>query len=126
MTRTTLTAALAAATLIFAAHTAEAADVWDVEGLHLEIGVYAGVMLPSSDHELYKRSLGRWEELDSLGPAVGLRLGLFLTSWLGVEGEADYSLLDTQDTDQGANVWRFAGHLVLQVPGRSWWAAAAC
>lgn len=117
-TTTKIGAALAVAMLISSAQTAEAADAWDVQGLHLEIGVYAGIMLPSADHELYKTSLNQWEELDDLGPVFGGRIGLFLTSWLGVEAEGDYSLLKTKTTDQDANVWRAGGHLVLQLPGR--------
>lgn len=98
--------------------TAQAEGVWEVKARHYEIGLYAGLVFPSGDHELYEHSGGRWEELDKSGLEFGLRAGVFFLPSFGVEAEGEYALLNTRDTGARSNVWRVAGHLVAQYPRR--------
>src|SRR5689334_18826282 len=53
----------------------------------LELGIFGGVMLPASDtHELYDPSRA-WAPYKRVAPDVGLRLGFYPLSFLGLEVE---------------------------------------
>ncbi|MEL6189081.1 MAG: hypothetical protein AAFU79_31045, partial [Myxococcota bacterium] len=58
----------------------------------LEIGVFGGVFVPSSEHELYDSTQSFQSPYQSVGPKIGLlRLGFYPLPFLGVEGEGGYA-----------------------------------
>lgn len=116
---TKIGATLAVATLIAAAPTAEATGPWDVQPLHLELGLYAGMLLPSPQHELYDiKTNVKWEKFKKNPFEFGGRIAFFPLSWLGLEGEFDYALAKTIHTGTKSNIWNAGGHLVFQLPYR--------
>lgn len=80
----------------------------------LEIGVFGGVLLPSSDHNL------RNERFEQQGyraaPELGARLGYFPLSFVGLEGEAIGALSRLENDRTRAMLFGGRGSLVLQIP----------
>jgi len=82
----------------------------------LEIGVYAGIFLPSKDHNL------RDEPVDQVkykyGPQFGGRIGYYPLSFLGLEGDAWLSLSRVRDHNRTTKAVLYSGRgsLVLQLP----------
>jgi outer membrane protein OmpA-like peptidoglycan-associated protein len=90
----------------------------------LEFGVYGGALWLNSKHQLFggaeKNELNRWRKYPGIIPEVGLRLGYYPASFLGIEAEG--SILPTKAKAQAglesanALIWSGRGHLVLQAP----------
>ncbi len=88
--------------------------------LHMfEAGVYAGFILPSSNHELVTTDspLARDRELQRIAPDVGVRLGYYPMRSFGIEVEG--GLMPTR-LREGSEALMFEGraHLIGQLPYR--------
>lgn len=84
----------------------------------VEVGVFGGIFLPSSEHELYDSTQSFHSPYQVVGPKVGLlRLGFYPWPFLGIEGEGGYS---PQENERGERFGLFdaRGHVVVQLPGR--------
>lgn len=101
---------LLAAPRVFAEHTPE--EVKKQRNL-IELGLYLGVYLPPSDHELYDPTLTH-RELNSVNFDVGLRAGYFPFAYVGVELEGGVMLSGTEDGS--ALVYTARAHVVGQYP----------
>ncbi len=101
---------LSATPRAFAEHTPE--EVKRQRNL-FEIGLYLGVYLPPSDHELYDPTLPH-RELKSVNFDVGLRAGYFPFAYVGVELEGGVMLSGTDDGS--ALVYTARAHVVGQYP----------
>lgn len=84
--------------------------------LTFEIGVFGGVLVPPSNHELYVPSFGH-QEFTAVAPDVGLRLGFYPLSFLGLEVEGAVMPTRTED-DSAATIFGFRGHALGQLPYR--------
>jgi OOP family OmpA-OmpF porin len=84
------------------------------EGNVLELGIFGGVIFPSSDHNL------RYEAYPQrpydIGPSIGARIGYYPASFLGLEAEAMGAGSKVKDTDTSAMLYALRGQLVLQAP----------
>lgn len=91
---------------------------WKPEHNMGELGVFAGVLFPSEEHELYMPQAGNrgHQLLNVAAPDFGARLGYYPASFLGIE--AEFALMPTslRDADESALLWRGGGSLVLQLP----------
>lgn len=92
-------------------------EVLEPEPGIVEAGLFLGLFLPSSNHELYDYPTATWRELSAVAPELGLRGGYFPLVFLGGELEGALMLGSTAD-DQGALLLGLRGHLVGQLPGR--------
>lgn len=88
------------------------------EGNLLELGVFGGVIIPSTDHNLRNEPLP--QRTLEVGPEVGARLGYYPLSFLGVEGETMASLNAVKATNTApkghGGMYGLRGQLVLQAP----------
>ena len=83
----------------------------------IEAGFWAGLFLPSADHELYD-SLGTdHRAYSTVNPSFGLRLSYFPIPFLGAEGEGGYMPSPISGGDLG-HLFTLRGHGVLQWPMR--------
>ncbi|HEY6079055.1 MAG TPA: porin family protein, partial [Polyangiaceae bacterium] len=82
----------------------------------LEIGVFAGMLFPSKDHNL--RDEPNEQVKYKNGPQYGGRLGYYPLSFLGLEGEAMLSLSRVRNHNQTTKAVLYSGRgsLVLQIP----------
>jgi outer membrane protein OmpA-like peptidoglycan-associated protein len=80
----------------------------------LEIGVFGGVLLPSSDHNLRDERFP--QQAYRAAPELGGRLGYYPLSFLGLEGEALGALSRNDDDKTNAALYGARGSLVLQIP----------
>lgn len=85
--------------------------------VRLELGGFVGAFLPDQAHEFYDPRVAMQQPLQSAGPEIGLRLGLFPIRFAGVEAELD---LMPQQTSSGGRVLLYGAraHLVLELPTR--------
>jgi outer membrane protein OmpA-like peptidoglycan-associated protein len=84
----------------------------------LELGVYAGLLVPSRAHEFYEKDPpANTQQLETVAPDIGLRLGYLPISWIGAELEA--GVMPTS-TERGFNtlLYHVRGHLLVQYPAR--------
>lgn len=90
--------------------------------LHMfEGGIFGGVMLPSSNHDLFQERfdvLLDHQPLNSVAPSLGLRLGYYPVRYVGAEIEHALVPTRTRDTDDRATAWSIRGQLVGQMPWR--------
>jgi len=84
------------------------------EGNVLELGIFGGVIFPSSDHNLRYEAY-RQREYDA-GPELGARLGYYPLSFLGVEGEAMTAGSKIKNSESSAALYAFRAQVVLQAP----------
>ena len=84
------------------------------EGNVLELGVFGGVIFPSSDHNLRYEAYPQQQY--TAGAEFGARLGYYPLSFLGIEGEAMGAASKVKDTKTAAGLYAFRGQLVLQAP----------
>lgn len=84
------------------------------EPMLFELGFFAGVFFPSSDHNLHRERLPH-APYDDVAPAVGGRIGFYPLSYLGIEGEGEVMFADTAAGDD-AGFWAARAHLVGQLP----------
>lgn len=90
---------------------------WKPERNMLELGVYAGVFLPSERHDLYDPDTAPSEPYWAAAPNVGARIGYFPLSPLGVELEAGAVPTRMRNiTNDFALLYGFRGHVVAQLP----------
>jgi OOP family OmpA-OmpF porin len=87
------------------------------ESNYFELGVFGGLFVPSSDHNLYA-SRGTWQEFKSPAPELGARAGYFPLAFAGLEAEGMAVPTETESGDNAA-LWSVRGHLVLQIPGET-------
>ncbi len=84
-----------------------------------EVGVFGGVYMPSTAHELFEtdRALPDqgFRKLDRVRADVGLRLGYYPLSFLGIEAEGAVMPGKTADK-QTATIWSVRGQLLGQLP----------
>jgi len=84
------------------------------EGNVLELGVFGGVLFPSSDHNLRYEAYP--QKPYSTGGEVGARLGYYPVSFLGLEAEAMAAASKVKDTETSAALYAMRGQLVVQAP----------
>src|SRR6478609_4363210 len=84
------------------------------EGNVLELGVFGGVLFPSSDHNLRYEAYP--QKPYSTGGEVGARLGYYPASFLGLEAEAMAAASKVKDTETSAALYAMRGQLVVQAP----------
>lgn len=83
----------------------------------VEIGLFAGLYMPPSNHELYESSLLPQRPFESIAPDIGLRLAYFPADWLGIEAEGSYMPTSILRGER-VNIFQLGGHLIAQLPGR--------
>jgi outer membrane protein OmpA-like peptidoglycan-associated protein len=81
---------------------------------YFELGVFGGLLVPSSTHNLYSRT---WEPFKVPVPELGARGAFYPLSFAGIEAEGFGGPTETEDTDKSAALWGARGHLILQLPG---------
>lgn len=93
-------------------------DVPSPGAMTIEFGVFGGLFLLSEDHELYDFDSGvAHQTLDSPGPEIGLRVGIFPSRYLG--GELEAALVPTSaENGDDADVYALRGHILAQLPNR--------
>ncbi|MCA9689993.1 MAG: OmpA family protein, partial [Myxococcales bacterium] len=86
-----------------------------------ELGVYGGIFVPSSRHEFYRPNLAiegyGHQPLASVGPDIGLRVGYYPLSFLGIELEG--GVIPTSAADgNSATLFTFRPVALAQLPYR--------
>lgn len=93
-----------------------------------EIGVYGGLFLLGSEHELFNprtdRKDGGWYPLRRVNPEGGIRVAYFPAPFLGFEAEGGAMLSALDDNQTGipsgnAILYTGRGHLILQIASAS-------
>jgi hypothetical protein len=74
-------------------------------------------MLPNTEHELYDRST-TWQPYKKVAPDIGLRLGYYPLSFLGLEVEGGVMPTKLRDDSSKALLGAFRGYGLLQLPYR--------
>jgi OOP family OmpA-OmpF porin len=82
----------------------------------LQAGVFGGLMFLSDNHSLYRHNQ---EPFKSPVPELGARLAVLPWTFLGVEAEGMAGPTRTANTDKSAGLWSIRGHLLLQIPGKT-------
>jgi OOP family OmpA-OmpF porin len=87
----------------------------------LELGAYAGLASFSKQHNLQDLAQvseppGNGHQTLKLGPDLGLRVGFYLLSWLGAEGELGFIPTKTGATKDTATIWTYRLQAVAQYP----------
>jgi OOP family OmpA-OmpF porin len=92
-------------------------DRWAPERNTFEGGVWAGIMIPARDLELFEadRDLPRqgFRTLARVAPDLGLRVGYYPIRFLGLEAEG--GAMPTSADGTGATLWTVRGHVVGQL-----------
>ncbi len=84
----------------------------------LSVGVTAGVFLPDSDvHDFYFVT-NEWQPLNSVGPAMGVRVSYEPIRYAALEVEGEVIPIGTDTTDRGATLFGWRAHAIGQLPGR--------
>src|SRR6185369_15116723 len=84
------------------------------EGNVLELGIFGGVIFPSSDHNLRYEAYP--QQPYSTGAEIGARLGYYPASFLGLEAEAMTAASKVKHTETSAALYAYRASLVLQAP----------
>ena len=79
----------------------EQAELAPTDG-QFEIGLFAGGFFAAEDHEFYDWESATHEELDAVGPDLGIRLGFYPLRFIGIEGEADLLPFGTECARDGS------------------------
>lgn len=90
---------------------------WEPQRNLGELGIAAGVFLPSDDHDLYDPITRPQKPLWSAGADLSFRAAYFPLRPLGIE--AEFSANPTRartETNDFAFVYGFRGHVILQLP----------
>ncbi len=88
------------------------------EGNAWELGMFGGVLFPSSSHELREPGTGLVEQPYKTAGVVGIRVAYLPLSFLGVEAEAA-AMPTSADDGTSAGLWGARAHLLGQFPGAS-------
>ena len=83
-----------------------------------EFGLYWGLFLPSSRHELVDEKTP-FHELERVTPEFGLRGGYYPWRILGLELEAGLLPSQTRDTNASLNIFAVRAHAMLLAPTKS-------
>lgn len=86
----------------------------------LELGVFAGVMVPAKDHELYNPAVEgvTWQPYRRAAPDFGLRFGYYPLAVLGLEVEGAVAPTKTAASGERAALGSFRGYALAQLPYR--------
>ncbi len=86
----------------------------------LELGLYGGILLPAKDHELYNPTdpAVMWQSYNRVAPDIGLRVGFYPLSFLGLEIEGGLAPTKTATDKSGALLGMFRGYAIAQLPYR--------
>ncbi|MCX4246659.1 FecR domain-containing protein [Paraliomyxa miuraensis] len=87
----------------------------------IEGGVYGGVLMPSSRHNLFQIKFAEdieWQPLARVAPSLGLRLGYYPIRWVGVELEEGLAPTRTRTTDDRVTLFTVRAHALAQMPWR--------
>ncbi len=86
----------------------------------LELGVFAGVMVPAKDHELYNPAVDgvSWQPYRRAAPDFGLRFGYYPLAVLGLEIEGAVAPTKTAVDGARAVLGSFRGYALAQLPYR--------
>jgi outer membrane protein OmpA-like peptidoglycan-associated protein len=86
----------------------------------MELGIYGGIMLPNTEHELYRPidDGANWLSYKKLAPDIGLRFGYYPLSFLGLEVEGGVIPTKLRDGSDKALLGTFRGYGLLQLPYR--------
>ncbi len=84
------------------------------EGNVLELGVFSGIIFPSSDHNLRYERYPQQEY--KVAPEFGARIGYYPLSFLGIEAEAMGATSKIKNTQTAAMLYAVRGQLVVQAP----------
>jgi len=86
--------------------------------LGFEMGLYAGGMWFNDEHNLQSLAVTsvRGHQRLFTGKEVGLRLGFYPASFLGIEAEGSAVFSETRTTSDKAMIWSLRGHAILQLP----------
>jgi OOP family OmpA-OmpF porin len=109
------------ATLLFGrvgpAHADEEPELRLKGQTHLvELGLFAGMFIPPTEHELYDLGSGH-ASLERAAPDIGVRLAYLPWAFIGLEVEAALMPTATRLEDSSALVYGVRGHLIAQYPG---------
>jgi outer membrane protein OmpA-like peptidoglycan-associated protein len=88
---------------------------YEPEDMSFEAGVFAGILLPSSDHNLREDQGGAavYEEYASVAPIFGARLAFYPIKYVGAEIEGAWAPTST-DTDSSASIFGGRFHAIGQ------------
>ena len=90
---------------------------WAPENNTFEGGIFAGIMIPARDLELFEadRDLPRqgFRTLGRVAPEIGGRLGYYPIRWVGIEAEG--GAMPTRAGGESATLWAVRGHVVGQL-----------
>ncbi len=89
----------------------------------IELGIYGGILLPNSEHELYNPTLGagdgsNWGMYKKIAPDIGLRAGYYPLSFLGLEVEGGVMPTKLRADNSGATLYGVRGYGIFQLPYR--------
>ncbi|MBA3548352.1 MAG: OmpA family protein [Nannocystis sp.] len=87
----------------------------------MELGIYGGIMLPNTEHELYDPSINMgldWQSYKKIAPDIGLRFGYYPLSFLGLEVEGGVVPTKLRDDSDKALLGTFRGYGLVQLPYR--------
>lgn len=95
---------------------AEDDDVMAPRGNLFEVGLFGGLLWVSERNALHdpRRPFANFE---NPSPEIGIRLGYFPLSFLGIEGEL-MAAAGELEGGEGATPWAGRGHLLLKIPTR--------
>ncbi|MEM6992751.1 MAG: OmpA family protein [Myxococcota bacterium] len=90
---------------------------WEPQRHLVEIGVYGGIFMPSTEHDLYDPITAPPDPFWAVGGEAGARVAYFPLKPLGVEAEFGANLLRERNiTNLPVFVYGFRGHAILQMP----------
>jgi outer membrane protein OmpA-like peptidoglycan-associated protein len=86
------------------------------EPMMFELGIFGGVMFPSSDHELLSVPDSQQVPYNTAAD-LGVRFAFFPATFFGIEAEA--AAMPSGTENGSAGLWAARAHGILQVPGSS-------
>jgi outer membrane protein OmpA-like peptidoglycan-associated protein len=86
---------------------------YEAEDGQFELGLMAGLLVPSKDHNLRNELAPHYEY--SLAPQIGIRAGFLPIKYLGAEFEGTWAL-SSDDSDDSVRLFAARGHLIGQLP----------
>ena len=117
-TRLAIPALLALTLMSMGTALAEESKLADQKHL-FELGIFGGIFLPDAEeHEFYDHPDVAQQELDSVVPEFGLRIGYLPIPYVGIEGEA--GLLPASVGDDSALLYTLRAHVLGQLPLGRW------
>jgi len=90
---------------------------WEPQRHLVELGLYGGLFVPSTEHDLYDPRTAPPDPFWSVGGEAGARAAYFPLRVLGIEGEFGANLLRQRNlTNDPVFVYGVRGHAILQMP----------